>query len=67
MKKNLQNDSKYNKEFAKADSLFLTNKRSRPFGRLLNCDSFYLFKFSFAVANISLIRFNWFTSLAPGS
>jgi len=24
MKKNLQNDSKYNKEFAKADSLFLT-------------------------------------------
>ena len=26
-----------------------------------------VFKFSFAVANISLIRFNWFTSLAPGS
>lgn len=31
MKKNLQNDSKYNKEFAKADSLFLTNKKEPAF------------------------------------
>lgn len=28
---------------------------------------FFLFRFSLAVASISLIRFNWFTSLAPGS
>ena len=63
MKKNLQNDSKYNKEFAKADSLFWANKKEPAFWLA----PFYLFKFSFAVANISLIRFNWFTSLAPGS
>ena len=31
MKKNLQIDSKQSKEFAKADSLFLTNKKEPAF------------------------------------
>ncbi len=35
--------------------------------RFFTTACFYAFKFFWAVDSISLIRFSWFTSLAPGS